>query len=142
MTAPDAIRRGVANEGGFFSPYYLFDLLGRKHEGELDFEGRERERKSLPRLYRRAMAKLQGTGTRGDLWREWYRDLFAALGLEPQSIGDGATTERHGLVPISHAVTAREGMRLFVDLHPLGTDLDLGRYDRASLGGEGVTEEP
>jgi hypothetical protein len=143
MSAPDAIRRGVANEGGFFSPYYLFDLLGRRHEDELDFEGRERERRALPRVYRRAMAKLEGGGTRRDLWHGWYEDLFTALQLDTQDIADGAETERHGRVPISHAVASPAGgVRVLVDLHPLGTDLDRERYDPRSFGGDGLSQEP
>ena len=32
----DTTRRGIINQGAFFSPYYLFDLLARQHADELD----------------------------------------------------------------------------------------------------------
>ena len=44
-------RRGVQNEGGFLTPYYLFDLMERKHADELDPIGRDIHRKTLKRAF-------------------------------------------------------------------------------------------
>ncbi len=130
MRTSDTTRRGVSNEGGLFSPYFLFDLLGRLHRDELDFDGRERERRMLPKVYRRAMARLSADSPFGEVWAHWYRELFAALGLEPQALATPTGTARHGLVPISHAVADKDhGLVLLVDLHPLGTDLDRDHYE-------------
>ena len=48
----DTTRRGIINQGAFFSPYYLFDLLARQHADELDPEGREANRRLLRALAR------------------------------------------------------------------------------------------
>ena len=48
----DATRRGIINQGAFFSPYYLFDLLAHRHADELDPEGREANRRLLGRPFR------------------------------------------------------------------------------------------
>ena len=42
----------TTNRGAFFSPYYLFDLLARRHADELDPEGREANRRLLRRPFR------------------------------------------------------------------------------------------
>jgi hypothetical protein len=52
MDVPDVTRRGILNQGAFFSPYYLFGLLARQHADELDPEGREANRRLLRRPFR------------------------------------------------------------------------------------------
>ena len=49
MSVSDIARRGIVNQGAFFSPYHLFDLLARQHADELDPEGREANRRLLRR---------------------------------------------------------------------------------------------
>lgn len=143
MSAATPIRRAVSNEGGFFSPYYLFDLMVRAHADELDLDGRDRERRMLPRVYRRAMARLDEASTFGDVWREWYRELFQALGLETQALLDGIITPRHDRVPVSHVAIAPGGKPLaLLDLHPIATDLDRDRYDRKRTRFDDLTREP
>ncbi|MBI4613294.1 MAG: hypothetical protein HY720_06755 [Planctomycetes bacterium] len=143
MTTAEAIRRGVTNSGGFFSPYYLFDLMARRHGGELDPDGRERERRNMPRVYRKAMARLDSGGTLAELWRAWYGDLFETLGFQPQAVRGGIGTARHGRVPVSHFETAPGGGGLaLVDLHALGTDLDRDFYDADAVETDAVTSEP
>ncbi|HZT35624.1 MAG TPA: hypothetical protein VFA15_06870, partial [Nitrososphaera sp.] len=44
-------RRGVQNEGAFLTPYYLFDLMERKHADELDPVGREAHYLPLKRAF-------------------------------------------------------------------------------------------
>jgi len=166
MTSGQEVRRGLANEGGFFSPYYLFDLLARRHEEELDPAGRDTNRRLLRPVFRRAWARLAGGSTLDEAWQAWYRELFTALGY----IGDdGATlrplpeaveTARHGRVPISHAVYLDPGdgqaerpphgqaerlPLLFVDLHGFGADLDRDTYPgagRPTPDGDEITHEP
>ncbi len=143
MKAADAIRRGVSNEGGLFSPYYLFDLMQRKHAEELDPDGRERERRSLPRQYRKAMARLATPCTLGETWTEWYRELFEALGLRPQPRFDAVATPLHGRVPVTHVVNGKNGEPLvLLYLQPLDTNLDDGACATGSPAQDDITAEP
>ena len=148
----DTTHRGIVNQGAFFSPYYLFDLLQRQHADDLDPEGREANRRLLRRPFRNAWARYGDTGsTAGQAWQAWHRELFEALGFlgdregSPlQRLDTPVETARHGHVPISHAVYAAAddnsplldsgegpGERapiVFVDLHGFGTDLDRDYY--------------
>lgn len=143
MSGAEPIRRAVSNEGGFFSPYYLFDLMARAHANELDLEGRDRERRLLPRTLRHALARLDETSSLAAVWREWYSQLFEALGVETQAFAGGVETPRHGRVPVSHAAVAPGGAALaLLDLHPLGVDLDRDRHDPARASCDDVTAEP
>jgi type I restriction-modification system DNA methylase subunit len=114
--------KGIINQGAFFSPYYLFDLLGRQHADELDPEGREANRRPLRMVFRRAWQRYGENGsTRSEAWQAWLRELVAALGFGSTAMqaddalqqGNGillhhvqepVDTLHHGLVPISHAV--------------------------------------
>jgi hypothetical protein len=143
MKATEAFRRGVSNEGGLFSPYYLFDLMQRKHGDELDLDGRERERRMLPRLYRKAMARLVGPCTLGEIWAAWYRELFEALGFNPQPRFDAIATPMHGRVPVTHVANGENGEPLvLMYLHPLGTNLDNGPCEVDSTPSDDITTEP
>lgn len=143
MTVAQTTRRGLSNEGGFFSPYYLFDLMVRQHRDELDLDGRDRERKKLPRAYRRALARLEDGAPVGRLWAGWLGELFEALGIRTQTLDGGYPTRRHGRVPVSHAVLGPEGQAIaYLDVHPLGFDLDHGRYEATSADDADVTREP
>jgi len=142
MSASDPIRRGVANEGGFFSPYYLFDVMLRLHRDELDLEGRDRERRMLPRVYRRAMARLGDSATVGELWSAWLKELLHALGFESEALSDGVSTPRHGIVPVSHCLVAPGGGILaLLDVHPPQVDLDRDTYDESTTSMDEVTPE-
>lgn len=152
MTTVETLRRGIANEGGFFSPYYLFDLLGRRHSDELDLPGRDTNRRLLRPVYRRAWARLSGGSTLGEAWSAWYRELFTALGFLGETahlrpLDRPAATTRYGSVPISHAAYLDGSVAplVLVDLHGWGTDLDRDLYPDAGRpaapGGE-ITREP
>lgn len=139
----EAIRRGVSNEGGFFSPYYLFDLMRREHGDELDLEGRDRERRELPRTYNKAIARLDDESPLGQVWTAWYRELFEALGFRTQAIADGIDTPRHGRVPVSHLAIAPGGAPLaLLDAHHFGTDLDRDSYADEGHADDLITREP
>lgn len=143
MSSRETLRRGIVNEGGFLSPYYLFELMARFHRDELDFDGREQERRQLPRVYRSAMARCETDDSVAVVWRYWYGELSNALGFELQAIADGVPTLRHGRVPVSHLAVGPAGRPLaLVDLHPIGTDLDRDRYDPSLFSVEGLTREP
>ena len=51
-------RRGIQNEGGFLTPYYLFDLMERKHADELDPLGRDAHYQPLRRAFFAAQKKI------------------------------------------------------------------------------------
>lgn len=136
---PPLERRGVQNQGGFLTPYYLFELLGRQHEEELDPQGREPNRHVLKRAYRQAMrgwsdlAIAASRPTLSQTWNLWYDVLFQALGFNDlHRLESSVETARHGTVPISDAVYLHDSLDepplLFVDLHPFGTDLDHDHY--------------
>jgi hypothetical protein len=137
--SPALERRGIQNEGGFLTPYYLFDLLERRHAEELDPLGREAYRLPLKRAFQSAQKQLTahvGTSIRFEsTWAWWYKELLQTLGFtQPQlrRLGEPVETARHGLVPLSHAYflgeQADEAPLIFLDLHPFGTDLDHDRY--------------
>lgn len=138
VTATAAVeRRGVQNQGGFLTPYYLFELLGRQHGDELDPQGRDSARRFLKQAFRQAMrgwsALNPGKPTLAQTQQLWYNTLFQTLGFPALHRLDAPVeTNRHGLVPISHAVfldaSAEEAPFLLLDLHPFGTDLDQDLY--------------
>lgn len=127
-------RRGVENQGGFLTPYYLFELLGRQHEEELGPAGREPSRRLLKYTFRQAMRGWgESQQTLAQTWQLWYGTLFQALGFPGlRRLETPVETTRHGLVPISYAFFLNEQADsehlLFVDLHPFGTDLDQASY--------------
>ncbi len=148
------IHRGIVNQGAFFSPYYLFDLLQRQHADELDPKGREANRRLLRRPFRNAWARYSDTGsTAGQAWQAWHRELFEALGFRLQRLDTPIETARHGLVPISRAAylttddgqptTGDEPPLVFVDLHGFGTDLDRDCYPQSPISNlhSPITEE-
>jgi hypothetical protein len=155
---PPLERRGVQNQGGFLTPYYLFELLGRQHGDELDPQGREPNRRLLKRVFRQAMrgwndlASATSKPTFSQTWNLWYDVLFQALGFNAlHKLETLVETARHGSVPISHAVYLHdnedEPPLLFVDLHPFGTDLDHHHYTGLASGGNrrhttDITGEP
>jgi hypothetical protein len=135
--SPDIGQRGVQNQGGFLTPYYLFDLLGRQHEEELDPVGREPNRRFLKKAFHQAMrgwSDLVTTNpTLQQTWKLWYETLFEVLGFRQlRRLDAPLETSRYGLVPVSHALyvgdVTDEAPLLLIDLHPFGTDLDHARY--------------
>lgn len=146
----DTIRRAIINQGAFFSPYYLFDLLGRQHADELDPLGREANRGLLRKAYRKALDRYGETGSKpGEAWQAWYEELFTALGFDAtrlHRLDAPVDASRFGLVPISHAVAAPvdDSPLVFIDLHGFGADLDRQRYPQAGkvVSQSHVTIEP
>lgn len=155
---PDSTPRlGLINHGGFFSPYYLFELLERQHGDELDPLGREANRKPLRRVYRKAEERLAAGSTAGEAWSAWHRELLEALGFTGEVIRrleSPVETARHGEVPISHgaflpttddgqATTDDEILRgeaaqndtplVFIDCHGFGVDLDRNTYTQSAI---------
>src|SRR5215471_14992245 len=102
-------RRGVQNEGGFLTPYYLFDLMERKHADELDPVGRDTHYQPLKRAFLTAQKKITeligAPITLEKTWSVWYKDLFETLGFTAphfRRLQEPVETAHHGLVPISH----------------------------------------
>lgn len=88
----ETLRRGLANEGGFFSPYYLFDLLARRHGDELDLPGRDLNRPAVTRSF----------GADGD--RPHHVVFFTVAGAnittitgEDRALGSGCGAGRGGV---------------------------------------------
>ncbi len=150
MTTSEAIRRAIINQGAFFSPYYLFDVLGRQHVEELDPLGREANRRLLRQNYRKASAHFGETGSKpGEAWHAWYEELFTALGFDStrlRRMDAPVDAGRFGLVPISHVAAPSTDTPpiVFIDLHGFGVDLDSQRYPQAgkAVGQSHVTIEP
>lgn len=156
MAPSDSLPRlGLINHGGFFSPYYLFELLARQHGDELDPEGREANRRQLRRVFRKAEERFGAGSTPGEAWTAWHRELLEALGFSSdvlRRLSMGVDTARHDTAPISHGAFLTQPATLFdesgekrvetplvfVDCHGFGADLDRGRYPT----GNGITEEP
>jgi hypothetical protein len=143
-------RRGVQNHEGFFAPYYLFELLERRHAAELDLPGGELPRITLRRLFRRVeRIALAGASLSFErVWALWYRELFKTLGFPSLRRLEPLETIRHGLVPISHACYTEENgdnpddpPLIFIDLHPLGIDLDRAHYPNPTRNPH-MTREP
>src|SRR5712691_4429409 len=103
--SPALERRGIQNHEGFFAPYYLFELLERRHAEDLDATGRETGHSMLKRLFRRAQRNFPvGTPISFErTWTSWYKELFSILGFPPLHRIEPLGTARHGFVPISHA---------------------------------------
>lgn len=157
MTPTDSTRYGLVNQGGFFSPYYLFELLARQHGDELDPNGRSANRLPIRQLYRRVHARLGQGSSRSEAWQAWHRELLEALGFLPgplQPLTVQLPTRHHGDVPISHAAYPANGNQLsvagelsplvYVDTHGFGVDLDHTRYGQHSRSPitAATTEEP
>src|SRR5258707_8673364 len=144
-------RRGVQNEGGFLTPYYLFDLMARKHADELDPVGRDTHYQPLKRAFFSAQKKI--TEVAGaplsfeKTWRAWYKELFQTLGFISQQfrrVQEPIETAHHGMVPISHGyysdIPDDPTPLIFMDLHPFGTNLDRGHYPNPTRSHELTTE--
>ena len=151
MTTTDAIRRAIVNQGAFFSPYYLFDLLGRQHAEELDPLGREANRRLLRQTFRKASERYGESGSKpGEAWQAWYEELFTALGFDAarlRRLDAPLDAGRFGLVPISHTAVAPgadDEHLVFIDLHGFGVDLDRAMYPSRSkiVGHSSITIEP
>jgi hypothetical protein len=151
MGIVEAVRRGIVNQGAFFSPYYLFDLLGRQHADELDPHGREVNRRLLRQVFRKARLKYGESGSKpGEAWDSWLRELFEALGFALQLLPAPLETAHHGLVPIARAAYASDARPgdadpplVLVDVHGFGADFDRDHYPqtgRNTLDGH-ITEE-
>jgi len=131
-------RRDVENHGGFLTPYYLFDLLERRHAEDLDLVNNDFNRKRLKRVLQQVqLALVVANGIRVSFertWSLWYKELFSALGFPLQWVVeiDALETAGYGLVPVSHACYLHgqtDNMPLLlIDLHPFGTDLDKALY--------------
>lgn len=137
-------RLGLTNHGGFFSPYYLFELLARQHGDELDPEGREANRRPLRRLYRKAEERLASGSTAAEAWTAWHRELLEALGFTAsvlRRLDAPVETAHHDAVPISHGAflqspTSTQSVQsplLYIDCHGFGVDLDRDHYLSAIL---------
>ena len=144
-------RRGVQNEGGFLTPYYLFDLMERKHADELDPLGRDAHYQPLRRAFFAAQKKiteLVGSPiTFEKTWSVWYKELFQTLGFPaPQfrRLQEPVETAHHGMVPISHGYYSENPddptPLIFLDLHPFGTNLDRDHYPNPERSHEWTTE--
>lgn len=150
MTTSESIRRAIINQGAFFSPYYLFDVLGRQHAEELDPLGREANRRLLRQNYRKASAHFGETGSKpGEAWYAWYEELFTALGFDStrlRRMDAPVDAGRFGLVPVSHVAAPSTDTPpiVFIDLHGFGVDLDSQRYPQTgkAVGQSHVTIEP
>lgn len=155
MTPTDYTRHGLVNQGGFFSPYYLFELLARQHGDELDPNGRQSNRHPLRQLYRRVQARLGQGSSRGEAWSAWHRELLEALGFLPgplQPLTAVLPTRHHGDVPITHAaypinnpqspVSSLQPPLVYIDTHGFATDLDHDRYAARGPITAATTEEP
>lgn len=155
MTPTDSTRYGLVNQGGFFSPYYLFELLARQHGDELDPNGRSANRHPLRQLYRRVHARLGQGSSRGEAWSAWHRELLEALGFLPgplQPLTAVLPTRHHGDVPITHAayppdaapspISNPQSPLVYIDTHGFATDLDHDRYAARGPITAATTEEP
>jgi hypothetical protein len=156
METVQITHHGLVNQGGFFSPYYLFDLLSRQHADELDPTGRETYRRMLRRPYLSASNRFANGSSPAEAWQAWYSQLFQALGyLEPgcpalTKLEAPIPTPRHGLVPLTHAVNLTgndpqvlEAPLVFVDLHGFCVNPDRSRYSSAGnvVPGGFITDE-
>lgn len=167
MTPTDSTRYGLVNQGGFFSPYYLFELLARQHGDELDPNGRSANRHPLRQLYRRAYARLGQGSSRSEAMQAWQRELLEALGFLPgplQPLTAVLSTRHHGDVPISNAAYPVNSEQLavnserlaeqspnllisqsplvYIDTHGFGVDLDHHHYSGRGPITAATTEEP
>src|SRR6266849_4613305 len=83
--SPALEKRGIQNEGSFLTPYYLFDLLERRHGDELDLPGREANYALLKRTFQQVQRTLMGlSSTQVSIertWSLWYKMLFQTLGF-------------------------------------------------------------
>ena len=96
---------GVRNVGSFFSDYYLFELLGKKHTAELGADEREMYLSFLRRTFRKADASLNaGPGDLSEARSRWYRPLLDTLGHKLKPVTEPLDTTK-GLVPIQYAIS-------------------------------------
>ena len=147
--SPALEKRGILNEGGFLTPYYLFDLMERRHGDELDPIGREAYHIPLKRTFQYAQKIITGlVGTSISFertWTLWYKELFQTLGFASlRKLEERVETMRYGQVPIKYAYylngNTEEEPLIFVDLHPFGTDLDHAHYPNPERNHELTTE--
>jgi hypothetical protein len=151
VVSPALEKRGIQNEGGFLTPYYMYELLERQHGEELDPAGRDAAHQHLRHVFQQVQRALTATVdtsiTLERSWSLWYKELFQTLGFTAlHRLSEPLDTSRHGLVPISHAydlddAPSEENPLVLVDLHPFGTDLDRQRHPNP-LRYDGMTTEP
>ena len=121
-------RRGIVNQGGLFSPYYLFDVMAKLHRDELDRQGIAELAFEVRSLFRRAARRLEAGSTRAETWAVWHDPLLGVLGLHPADLAEPVETPS-GMVPVGTALPGPDGEPLvLVDLHGVDTDLDRGKY--------------
>lgn len=114
----------IQNFGGFFSDYYLGELLEKKHKGNL---GENTRLKAFSRLKGKwdLAYRILGEGSKkGETRQKWLTPLFEELGFDLQP-GKEIETEKETLKS-SHMLIDGNGKTpfLFVDLLAWDRDLD------------------
>ena len=133
-----AARRGILNHGGLFSPYYLFDVMGRQHRDELRREDVEELASAVRPLFRRAARRLNAGSSRSETWNILEAPLLETLGFDPVAASDPVPTAT-GEVPVTHMQIGVDGEPLLlIDAHPVGTDLAHDNYPAE----HGLTAQP
>jgi len=119
--------RFTRNEGGFFSDYYLAELLQRRHKGKLGENTRRLAWRRLSRRWDRVTRSLGRSSTGAKTRRLWLMPLFAELRYELVS---GPTLfeerQRETKISCSHVFQpdSSKAPLVYVDLHPWGQDLE------------------
>lgn len=119
--------RFIRNEGGFFSDYYLAELLQRRHKGKLGESTRRLAWRRLSRRWDRVTRSLGRSSTGAKTRRLWLMPLFAELGYElvagPSFFEE---RQREAKISCSHAFQpdSSKPALVYVDLHPWGQDLE------------------
>jgi hypothetical protein len=98
-------RRGVVNQGGLFSPYYLFDVMAKLHREELDRQLVTELAFQVRGLFRRAARRLEAGSTRRETWEIWHDPLFGVLGLHPVDLEGCCPTVRMRTLPTLTVMT-------------------------------------
>ena len=133
-------RRGIVNQGGLFSPYYLFDVMARLHREELDEGEVAALAREVRRLHRQAARRLAADSSRAEVWWYWHQPLLSSLGFAPEPLEEPVETAA-GAVPVGRFQPDAEGRPLvLIDLHAMGVDLDRDRY--AGAVGAGRRDDP
>ena len=123
-----AARRGIINNGGLFSPYYLFDVMARLHRQELDRDHINDLAATVRGLFRRAARHLESGSSATETWHVWLEPLLETLDYRPERLIAPVTTST-GSVPAGWAHVRPDGEPLvLIDVHGPGTDLDSSRY--------------
>jgi hypothetical protein len=121
-------RAGLRNVGGLFSPYYLFDLMQRRHADELDDAARDALRRELRSAYRSIDRRLREETSAADAADLWYRPLLELLGfgvrLATPALHSHATSRLGWLQPDLIATDENDVPRAYVRIASYGADLD------------------